>query len=268
MKKTLTSLLLLGACSYSFALEPVPKVCVTPKDEGKLAIQWYQASAEKHALYMQTYLMATNYLENWIKKHNPEPKSWGVVLDIDETVLDNTWAYTNGCLNVVNDDDDFSKYVVLPQKSRALMGAKDFVEKVHKFGGYVSMVSNRDGSYNGVLEATVHNLKKEDIYFDQIMLANIKASKFHAYDKNYRFEAIESGSYKEKTEFVADVELPAHKLIAYLGDNIQDFPRFKQRVMNSSKYEEVTYRKFGEGYFMLPNPIYGSWENSNALYKT
>ena len=68
-----------------------------------------------------------------------------------------------------------------PEKSVALPGVVAFTHLVHKLGGYVSMVSNRDGSFSddsgNVVTTTVANLKQQGVYFDQVLLANQRDSK-------------------------------------------------------------------------------------------
>jgi predicted secreted acid phosphatase len=58
---------------------------------------------------------------------------------------------------------------------------------------------------------------------------------------------------------VISTKLPAHEIVTFVGDNIQDFPTFHQKDMTKSKYNKNTFEKFGYGYFILPNPIHGSW---------
>ncbi len=264
MKKLAISLLFLTSVTcFAEGLS----ICApnSPQPEIKQAVKWYRTSAEKNALYHQAYSVATNYVENWVKQQHPQAKSWGVSLDIDETVLDNSW-YFRDCTDLAENESDFSHYVANPQKSVALPASKQFIDKVHQLGGYVSLVSNRDGTFadstGNVLKTTIANLKQQGIYFDQVVLANRRDSKTPS-DKNPRFNAIQSGDY-DATQMVWSNQLPAHKLIAFVGDNIQDFPNFKQIKQDKLDVNDSSYAIFGQGNFILPNPMYGSWVN-NAL---
>lgn len=227
------------------------------------AVKWYRDSAEKNALYNEVYTIGGNYVEQWVKTHHPKPKSWGVILDIDETVLDNSW-YMAACGDSIVTESDFSHYVANPQKSVALPGATTFLNRVHKLGGWVSLISNRDGSFSDnsgkVMEATIANLKAQHIYFDQVVLADRLDAKVPE-DKNPRFEAVISGKYDDK-QMVWSNTLPAHNVIAYFGDNIQDFPKLKQRAVNEIKADDRVFIKFGNGYFIFANPLYGSWQSN------
>lgn len=233
------------------------------REDIKQAVKWYRDSAEQRALYNQAYAIGSLYVIKWVKQNHPKPKTWGVILDIDETTLDNSW-YFYQCTALASKDNDFSHYVANQMKSTALPGVVRFTHLVHDLGGYVSMVSNRDGSFKddsgSVLTTTASNLKQQNVYFDQVVLANLRDS-VSQYDKNPRFNSINSGKYDAK-EMVWSNTLPKYKVIAYFGDNIQDFPKFKQPRMDMLDHNDKAYSVFSNGYFILPNPLYGSWESS------
>lgn len=255
------SLLTLG---YASELNTPDQVVCSPyhrEDIGQ-GVKWYRHAIEKEVLYLQTYRGAQAYMQSWYDKHQPKPQTWGIVMDIDETTLDNSW-YFEACYDLASDEDDFSFYVVKPQRSKVLPGVIDFVNQVHALGGYVSLVSNRDGSYvfkegGNVLTATVANLKAQGVYFDQVVLANRKQAS-NPSDKNPRFNAVQTGNYNPK-EMVYSNTLPAHKVVVFMGDNIQDFPRLNQKQLQSTPSDFSQLNAFGNGYFLLPNPMYGSWE--------
>ena len=249
-KLIITSILCLN--SYAFASD-----CSTKPQNQTIeqSVRWYRNSAEKKAVYRQVFTVGEQYIKTQVKEQHLKPQSWGIILDIDETTLDNT-SYFKRCKQFLHDEDDFSKYVVLKKFSVATPGVKKLTCNVKKYGGYVSLVSNRDGSYPGVLKATLENLQKQGICFDQAVIANHKIAT--AKDKNPRFNAVITGKYDAQVMFWSN-KLPAHKVIAYFGDNIQDFPDFKQGSMVALDDNDSKFDKFGNGYFILSNPIYGSW---------
>lgn len=261
--KSTKKMLCLSVCCYSFAFADSLSIC-SPHDKQadiKQSVKWYRNSAEKNALYHQAFGLGTKYVEEKVKRDKLKAGTWGVVLDIDETTLDNSW-YFKECADLASDENDFSHYVSNPQKSVALPGVVKFTQLVHRLGGYVSLVSNRDGSFKdetgSVMDTTIANLKQQNIYFDQVLLANRSISKTPS-DKNPRFNAIITGDYIE-SQMVWSNKIKPHKIIAYFGDNIQDFPVFKQKVMDKLDVNDATYNVFGNGFFILPNPMYGSWE--------
>nr|MCX3324235.1 hypothetical protein [Bacillus paranthracis] len=115
-------------------------------------------------------------------------------------------------------------------------------------------VSNSYGADPEIIKATEENLTKEDIYYDQILFYNEKAK--NPKDKNSRFEAVKSGKYTD--DIIVTKKLPAHAVIAYFGDNIQDFPQMTQKNMRN--VDNHKYTIFGEKYYIFPNPMYGSWQ--------
>lgn len=267
MKKILplVTLLLSLVTSIALANNQYAIVCAPNTQKNPTiaqAIKWYRDSAEKRASYRQVYNIGSAYIQQWVQQHHPKAKTWGVVLDIDETTLDNSW-YFYQCSSLVPNPADFSHFVTITQKSHALPGVVAFTQLVHQLGGYVSLISNRDGSYvdqSGMtsLEATINNLKQQHVTFDQVILANNKKSQ-HPSDKNPRFNAVIHACYNAN-EMVWSNKLPAHAVVAYFGDNIQDFPIFKQATVYALPDDTQQYAKFSQGYFILPNPLYGSWQ--------
>jgi predicted secreted acid phosphatase len=71
--------------------------------------------------------------------------------------------------------------------------------------------------------------------------------------KDVRFEAVAAGR--------APSPLPPLRVVMWVGDNIQDFPRLRQDIRTAS---DSAFAEFGDRFIVLPNPMYGSWER-NAL---
>jgi predicted secreted acid phosphatase len=70
-------------------------------------------------------------------------------------------------------------------------------------------------------------------------------------DKNPRFEAVARGT--------TPAGLPPLEVVAFVGDNINDFPGQSQAIRGQG---DQAFTDFGERFFMLPNPMYGSWERN------
>lgn len=70
-------------------------------------------------------------------------------------------------------------------------------------------------------------------------------------DKNPRFEAVAAG------------QTPAGNtpldVVVFVGDNILDFPGLNQKLRQAG---ETAFGEFGAKFFLLPNPMYGSWQES------
>ena len=58
------------------------------------------------------------------------------------------------------------------------------------------------------------------------------------------------------------------EIVAYFGDNIYDFPGLTQETVRLRRgaataqqgKNDAALEQFGVKYFMLPNPMYGSWQ--------
>jgi len=203
-------------------------------------IKWYQRAAERKALSLQAYTLATARLEEKASSLT----SFAVVMDIDETTLDNsTIQHERADLGLGFSQRAWTAWV--DRKAAApIPGALAFTKRVRELGGKLVFVTNR-------LEATEcaqtrENLAKEGFEFDG-MLCKTTTS-----DKNPRFDAITNG-----TTGIAG--LAATPIALFVGDNIQDFPLLTQDVR---KQPDSAFAKFGDSFWLIPNPMYGSWEKN------
>jgi 5'-nucleotidase (lipoprotein e(P4) family) len=225
----------------STALENNSKL---PRNE---SLQWYRTAAEKNAIYREIFLLAEIVIRNKIKLDKLQPHQWGIILDIDETTLDNTaWNLLQAKHQSQQSWNEFAAKEI----SMATPGVQHLIDSVHRSGGYINFVSNRPARLQ---TATEKNLQHEHIYFDQVLLdtTNMGTSMV---DKNQRFQAIQFGKKPSK--------LPKQNIVAWFGDNIQDFPVLKQADLSQKNGASADYQLFGKVYFCLPNPIYGSWLNN------
>ena len=111
-------------------------------------------------------------------------------------------------------------------------------------GGHVVIVTNRDDVR---CEPTRANLDRLGLEPDLVLCKPPEES-----DKNLRFERVQRGT--------ASPELPALTVVAWIGDNIQDFPGLTQGVRG----DPTAFSPFGHYYFVIPNPMYGSWERNEG----
>lgn len=211
----LIALLLLGGC------QAMP----TPEMSG--AVHWYRGAAEKRAIYEQTYAWASHELQAMAK--DLAPGTWGVILDVDETVLDNSEYQKE---HPVYSDPTWDAWTAR-KAAIALPGAVRFTTQVRReLGGLVVLVTNRDQK---ACADTGINLQRAGIGYDRILCRTTTS------DKNPRFSAVQTGA----------ADTPAVNVLMWIGDNIQDFPSLNQQNPDLSA--------FGVRYFALPNPMYGSW---------
>ncbi len=240
-------------------IEATSKTCVAGKADTSsnyLATKWYRDSAERNAEYNEIYAIGYEKVTQNVKQQKLVKGSWGVILDIDETVLDNS-EYAKS--NVLSCDSYSPKtnYEFMEQKrSIATPGAHNFTCNIQKLGGKIVLVTNRDGTFDDKIQkATLDNLKSAGICFDNVVFANGPKDN----DKTPRFNAVQAGDY---TKIIASNKLPKLNILAYFGDNIQDFPNIKQTEAIKEDPNGDYFKKFGQEYFSLPNPTYGSWEKN------
>ena len=122
-----------------------------------------------------------------------------------------------------------------------LPGAAAFLARVHELGGKIAIVTNRAASECPDTEA---NFRAEKLPFD-VMLCKPAGGPS---DKNPRFEAVAHG--------MTPAGLPPLTIVAFLGDNIFDFPGLSQAIAQQG---DDAFAQFGKEFFVLPNPMYGSW---------
>ena len=236
MKAALLLLLLTTPLSGQVATPATPVVA----DSQPLALRWYRTSAEQRGLFLQTYHLATHELERRV--HATKPGNWAVILDADETVLDNSqYQLMSGGRGYT--EDSWTEWVRMIAAT-ALPGSVDFTKSVHALGGKVVIVTNRN---QAVCPETIDNLRNVGIVADEVLCQPAGATG----DKNPRFEAVQQGT--------APSVLPPLDVLMWFGDNIQDFPHLTQRLRGE---RSVEYAAFGRIYFLLPNPLYGSWSKN------
>lgn len=237
MKKTFIaiSLVILVACG-----SVKTKTASSPENQDHLilATLWYQRSAEMRALYLQCYHNAETALAENIKK-SPANKPFAVVMDIDETVLDNSpfqgWQVLE---KKPFSDAEWNRWVSL-SKAEALPGAVEFTRFADSLGVDIYYISNRK---TPELEATLKNMTA-------LGFANADAS--HMLFKTETSSKINRRSEVEKT----------HEIVLLVGDNLADLDAvFEKRPDNfgMSNVDSLKNR-FGTRYIVLPNPMYGNW---------
>jgi len=225
---------------------PSPAVAAAPQPSPTPApahipegIRWVRDSAEHRALFLQVYREATAHLEREAATH--APGTWAVVLDADETVIDNS-AYEvervegNLPFNASAWHEWTTRRAAVP-----LPGAAAFLARVHALGGRIAIVTNRTESECPDTEAV---FRTHELPFD-VMLCKPDAGPSN---KNPRFEAVARGT--------TPAGLPPLEIVAFVGDNILDFPGLSQAIV---KQGDEAFTEFGVRFFVLPNPMYGSW---------
>ncbi|MCG8708440.1 5'-nucleotidase, lipoprotein e(P4) family [Brenneria sp. 4F2] len=207
-----------------------------------LALNWFQQSGEYQALAHQAF----NSAQRAFDQAKPAAgKKKAVVVDLDETMLDNS-AYEGWQVqqNKSFDSESWATWARTEQ-AQAIPGAVQFANYVNSHGGTMFYVSNRKQSE---YDATVANMQK--LGFTG-MSANTVLLDRGASNKQGRFDSIKDAGYD---------------IVVYAGDNLNDLGSATYHKDNAQRQSFVSANKdkFGTEFIVLPNPLYGDWESGLA----
>jgi 5'-nucleotidase (lipoprotein e(P4) family) len=201
-------------------------------------IRWVQRSAEYFAASLQTYRAATVRIEQ--QAVNRAAGSWAVVLDADETIISNL-QYQIERVGLGYSAETWAAWVRRGE-ALPLPGAAAFLARVRQLGGRIAIVTNR---YESECEDTRVLFRKHQLPFDAMLCRPDQGPG----DKNPRFEAVATGKSAASPKPL--------DVVAFVGDNILDFPALAQSARQQG---DSAFSDFGVRFFLLPNPMYGSWE--------
>ena len=206
------------------------------------AIRWSRDSAEHRALFLQIYRAATAHVE--AEAAARAPGSWAAILDADETVLDNSLYMFERALAGAPFDAESWRAWCARREATPLPGAAAFLSRVRGLGGRIAIVTNRTMAECPDTEAV---FLAQGLAYD-VMLCKPDGGPSA---KIPRFEAVAHGT--------TPAGLPPLEIVAFVGDNILDFPGQSQAIRRQG---DEAFEAFGARFFVLPNPMYGSWERN------
>lgn len=223
------------------------------------ATLWMQKAAEYRALAYQAFNLARWQLDADFYKKNlkklpkaEQKKPRAIIVDIDETVLDNSPAQAHGIKNRVGFDlPGWYKWGEM-RKAKAIPGAVEFLNYAVSKGVKVFYVSNRDR--NPQLQPTIDNLK--NVGFNDVSTENVLL----------RIKDDKGNNISTKTprrEFVSQ----KYRIVMLMGDNLDDFSDVFERKSIADRFAEADKAKnnWGKLWIVLPNAMYGTWET--AIYE-
>lgn len=242
MRRALALLFVLGgqACAPAG-----PAASVAPGAAGEIAsrevpeaVHWTRSSAEHRAVFIQTYRAAERALRE--AAAGRQPGTWGVVMDADETILDNSLFQLRLTRSGQAYDEEIWNEWVREEAAPPLPGAVEFTRVVRELGGRLAIVTNRE---EVVCPETRRNLEAVGVTADVVLCRGDTS------DKNPRFSRVREG---------VGTGIAAIDVMMYVGDNIRDFPGLSQEVRSEVG---AALPELGRTWFVLPNPMYGSWES-------
>jgi 5'-nucleotidase (lipoprotein e(P4) family) len=167
-----------------------------------------------------------------------------IVLDIDETTLDNSlyqvWAMKTGNVFSLPTWNEFCNAKV----SRAVPGAAEFTKYAESKGVKVFYISNRAAE---VEQATRENMEK----FGFAMGGNVDTFLMQG-------EKPEWGSKKGTRRAVI---VKDYRILLEFGDNFGDFDdRYSSSEADRLKFFEENKERWGREWLVIANPTYGSFD--------
>jgi acid phosphatase len=233
----------------------------TTPDDNLNAVLWVQRSAEYRALTLQTYRAAADHLDVALAERNwdalvPEERDNAdataglppaVILDVDETVLDNSPYQARLVRDGLEYDEVTWATWVAEKKARAVPGVVDFAKAAQARGVTLLYLSNRA---QHLQEATLANLRAEGL---PVKDAGVFLG----------LGITVPGCEQNGTEKLCRRRLAGRKyrVLMQFGDQLGDFAEVVANTPDGRASLLDAHRDwFGERWWMLPNPTYGSWE--------
>ena len=258
--------LLLCACASQTPLATAPAAAPlrapgVPADDNLNAVAWTQTALEHDLIYQEVFRSAQAQLLGALKDKQwdalpPEDRiapfrqlKPAVILDIDETVLDNSpyqarLVRKGGEFN----EADWAAWCK-EERARALPGAVAFTQFAAQHGIAVLYISNRAQDLD---EATLDNLRK----------AGLPVSGPDAF---LGLGTILPGCDQVGTEKSCRRQLVSqhYRVLMQFGDQLGDFVAVLSNTPAGRAQAMAPYRDWiGSRWFVLPNPTYGSWDSA------
>ena len=207
-----------------------------------MAMAWKQTAAEFRALYHQGFNIARMRVEIALAQKQDDSLPLAIISDVDETLLlaNDYWGYLITQGQDFFDDASWDRWI---EENRAVAspGALEFLNFCVSNSVEIFYVTNRDQG-----ETTV-----------QLAIENLNAVGFPVVDEAH-LRVLRESSNKE---LVQQEIREDYKVIALLGDNLNDFARryYSTDVDQRMSLMEEDRDRYGRDYILYPNPTDGHW---------
>jgi len=241
----LVGLLALSACHNCKTHEYDHERGQASNDKLLVATLYHQKSAERDALCLQAYNIARHRLDEIIAQ-NPDASNLAIVLDLDETVLDNSPYEAMCVLDNTSYPVGWDEWMYAAD-AKALPGAVDFLKYAKSKNINIFYITNRKEKYR---EATLQNLQKHDLA---------------SATKNHLLLRTNESSKEPRRQQV----LEKHEIVMLFGDNLADFSKVFDGEKNTSERAilvDSLKNEFGNRFIVFPNVMYGDWLNAVIDY--
>jgi acid phosphatase len=223
--------------------------CATSEDSTGLlnAVAWTQTAAEHDALCAQVFAAATAAVEAAAATaRDRDRKPLAVIVDVDETALDNAPYQARLVLDQeAFDPASWSAWCTSAQAA-AVPGALAFAQRCRAREVTVFYVTNRAAA----LEAPTR--------------ANLARLGFPLEDRDGVDVVLCLGDADGKPSKAGRRARVAEQfdVVAVVGDDLHDFVDAPPSIAARRALVEQHAGEWGRAWFVLPNPMYGSWERA------
>lgn len=228
-------------------------------DDNLNAVAWVQTSVEYRAISAQTYRAAARLLDRALAEPGWDAlvpgeragaatgKPPAVILDIDETVLDNSPYQARLVADGAEYDEVSWDRWVSEKIAKPLPGVVEFTNAAHAKGITVLYLSNRA------------------VHLQDATLANLRAVGLPVKDESV---FLGLGMFIEGCEQVGSEKACRrqrvgryYRVLMQFGDQLGDFVQVHANTPAGRNAQYAEHQGwFGERWWVLPNPTYGSWE--------
>ena len=235
--------------SLTVSAQAPPSTNQPPADNPYIegAVLWQQTSGERRALSYQAFTLARVMLDRDLRMNRRNRKARAIIVDLDETILDNSRFDGMLVKNRINfNQKDWTDWINRAE-AEAIPGAVEFLRYASTHGVTVFYITNRRDNQKA---GTAENLKK--LGFPNVSVQTLLVQT----DLN--------NSSKESRRQTVGAK---YRIVLLMGDDLNDFTAvFENSKTVESRVEAADRNKdqFGTRFIMLPNPMYGSWET--AIY--
>jgi len=211
------------------------------------AVLWQQSSGEHRALAYQAFALARTVLDRDLRINRRGKLRRAIVVDVDETILDNSaheaWLIKNHRSYNAQDWTEWCNQA----EAGVVSGAVGFLRYANSRGVRVFYITNRKEIEK---DGTARNLKK--LGFPEVT------------DETLLVRTDKDSSSKEPRRVAVGAK---YHVVLLMGDDLNDFAEvFEQSRTVAGRIEAVERNRnqFGAHFIVLPNPMYGHWED--AIY--
>jgi 5'-nucleotidase (lipoprotein e(P4) family) len=203
-----------------------------------LGTLFQQKAGEYRALCYQAFNLGKVMLDQDLSDKKID-KHRIIVLDIDETVLDNSPFQAKCILEGTSYPAFWDEWCKLAS-AKALPGAIDFLQYAKANGLGVYYITNRKVHLK---DATINNLKELG---------------FPDADEEHVIMRTSDDSKEPRRQEL----LKKNHISLYFGDNLNDFSNVFEKRSPEDRAAEVdkASKLFGQRFIVLPNAMYGDWE--------